>query len=256
MASVHGMAPIDALPEGLPAPARSAVPQGATQTCLSCGKVNPVENRFCEGCGRALQAAPTHPEAAPPPQSSWLYDAEPASSPAPTEAAPAEATISAAPTPATPTTVAPAAHDENFFYFYDDSSAQRGNRRLLIILLVVLALGIAGVIYLMSRPSAKSAAIADVTVTISPTEAKVVAGEAHDFAATVTGSGDSDVTWSVEEGSAGGKVVNHGAQAQGGTVSTVGVYIAPSTPGTYHVVATSKADPAKSVAAEVTVTEK
>ena len=44
-----------------------------------------------------------------------------------------------------------------------------------------------------------------------------------------------------------------GAQAQGGTVSDMAVYVAPSTPGSYHVVATSKADASKSATAQVTV---
>jgi chitinase len=127
---------------------------------------------------------------------------------------------------------------------------------LLIVLMVVLALGVLGVIYLLSRPSAKSPAGANVTVTILPAEADVPVGEAHDFSATVTGSGDTDVTWSVAEGSAGGTVVNRGAQAQGGAVASLGVYVAPTTPGTYHVVATSKANPSKSATAEVLVSGK
>jgi chitinase len=127
---------------------------------------------------------------------------------------------------------------------------------LLIVLMVVLALGVLGVIYLLSRPSAKSPAGANVTVTILPAEADVPVGEAHDFSATVTGSGDTDVTWSVAEGSAGGTVVNRGAQAQGGAVASLGVYVAPATPGTYHVIATSKANTTKSATAEVLVSGK
>jgi chitinase len=124
------------------------------------------------------------------------------------------------------------------------------------VLLVVLALGVLGVIYLLSRSPAKTAAGANVTVTISPTEAQVAAGQAQDFSATVTGSGDTDVSWSIAEGSTGGKVVNHGAQAEGGTVTTQAVYVAPTTPGTYHVIATSHADQSKSATAEVTVSGK
>ncbi len=151
-----------------------------------------------------------------------------------------------------------AAHgkDEPFFYIYDDTAAQRGNSRLVIALLVVLALGVLGVIYLMSRTPAKHAVTGNVTIVISPTEAQVVAGDAHDFSATVTGSGDTDVTWSVQEGSSGGTMVNHGAKAQGGTVASMAVYIAPSTAGTYHVVATSDADKSKSATAEVLVSGK
>ena len=122
--------------------------------------------------------------------------------------------------------------------------------------MVVLALGVLGVIYLLSRPSAKSAAAANLTITISPAETEVSVGEAHDFSATVSGSGDTDVSWSVVEGSAGGTVVNRGAQAKGGAVANLGVYVAPTTPGTYHIVATSKANTTKSATAEVLVSGK
>jgi chitinase len=50
--------------------------------------------------------------------------------------------------------------------------------------------------------------------------------------------------------------VNRGAKADGGTVSSLAVYIAPRTPGTYHLLATSKADPQESASAEVTVTKR
>src|ERR1700682_4417472 len=49
-------------------------------------------------------------------------------------------------------------------------------------------------------------------------------------------------SWSVAEGSAGG------------TVDGDAVYTAPNAAGTYHVTATSHADPSKSATAEVTVT--
>jgi len=52
---------------------------------------------------------------------------------------------------------------------------------------------------------------------------------------------DSTVSWSIGEGSAGG------------TITDTGVYTAPATEGQYHVIATSKADSAKSASAIVTV---
>jgi plastocyanin len=42
----------------------------------------------------------------------------------------------------------------------------------------------------------------------------------------------------------------------GGSVSASGVYTAPATGGTYHVVAASQADPSKTQSATVTVTER
>ncbi|MCW3099895.1 MAG: chiB1, partial [Chthonomonadaceae bacterium] len=47
---------------------------------------------------------------------------------------------------------------------------------------------------------------------------------------TVTGTSNTAVTWSVQEG------------ASGGSISSSGVYTPPATAGTFHVVATSVAD--------------
>jgi hypothetical protein len=202
-----------------------------------------------------MQAEPVV-QSAPPPitHSAWLDVPEPAR---PAAAAPAKAPVvaKAAAVPAPPAASA-AGKSEYFFYFYDDKSSQRGNRKLLIALMVVLALGVLGVIYLLSRPSAKSAPPANLAITIAPAEAETSVGGTQDFTATVTGSGDTDVTWSVAEGTAGGTIANRGAQAQGGAVASLGVYSAPATPGTYHIMATSKADPTKSAAAEVLVSGK
>jgi hypothetical protein len=147
-------------------------------------------------------------------------------------------------------------HGNNFTYIYDDNAGKAGSKTLLYALLGVLALGILGILYLILRPSPKNVAGANVTIRISPTQAQVAPGNAFDFAATVSGSGNGDVDWSVQEGSVGGKMINHGAQAQGGEVSNMAVYVAPSIPGTFHVVAASKANPAKTATAEVLVEPK
>ncbi|HTN51312.1 MAG TPA: hypothetical protein VML50_02825 [Anaeromyxobacter sp.] len=83
-----------------------------------------------------------------------------------------------------------------------------------------------------------------VTVAISPTTAAVNSCQSLTFSATVTGSTNGAVTWSVQEGAAGG------------TITAGGVYTASSTAGTYHVVATSVANPATSAVQAVTVTDK
>lgn len=83
----------------------------------------------------------------------------------------------------------------------------------------------------------------NVTVTISPSTATVVARATKTFTATVTGSANNSVTFSVVEGS------------NGGTVSGAGIYRAPSTLGTYRVRATSVADPTKFADAVVTVNQ-
>jgi len=80
-----------------------------------------------------------------------------------------------------------------------------------------------------------------VSVTVTPSSASVPAGARRTFTAVVTG-GAAGVTWTVQEGS------------PGGTVTAAGVYTAPSgAGGTYHVVATSVADPAHSASATVAV---
>jgi hypothetical protein len=84
-----------------------------------------------------------------------------------------------------------------------------------------------------------------VTVTIYPENVTLNTGGTQTFTATVMEGGTTTtaVTWSVQEGSAGG------------TITSGGVYTAPKTAGTYHVVATSQADATKFATATVTVKE-
>ncbi len=84
-----------------------------------------------------------------------------------------------------------------------------------------------------------------VNIQLSQTSA-TVAGATQQFTATVTGTGNTAVTWSVDN-------VAGGNQADG-TITTSGVYTAPSQAGTHIVTATSVADPTKSASATVTVT--
>ncbi len=82
-----------------------------------------------------------------------------------------------------------------------------------------------------------------VAVAVSPPSASINSCRSVNFVATVSGTSNTAVTWTVQEGSAGG------------TVTAAGVYTAPSTAGTYHVVATSQADSTKSAVATVVVTD-
>jgi hypothetical protein len=78
-----------------------------------------------------------------------------------------------------------------------------------------------------------------VTVTVSPSTATVFRDATQTFTATVSGTNNSAVTWSVTESS-------------GGTIDSAGVYTPPSNgSGTFHVVATSQA---VSVSGEASVT--
>lgn len=88
---------------------------------------------------------------------------------------------------------------------------------------------------------APAPAASPVAVSLGPPSSTVDACGSVTFRATVTGSGNPAVLWSVREGQAGG------------TVSQGGVYSAPTTAGTFHVVAASVADPARSAEATVVV---
>jgi hypothetical protein len=83
-----------------------------------------------------------------------------------------------------------------------------------------------------------------VVVTVAPSPAAVNSCKSLTFTATVTNATNTSVTWSVLEGAAGG------------TISSAGVYTAPSNAGTYHVVATSVASASSSASVPVTVTDK
>jgi hypothetical protein len=76
-----------------------------------------------------------------------------------------------------------------------------------------------------------------VTVTVSPFLANVVQGGTQNFVAVVMGTSNAAVTWSVQEG------------AKGGSITSTGLYTAPNAAGSFHVIATSQADPAKSAMA-------
>jgi len=81
-----------------------------------------------------------------------------------------------------------------------------------------------------------------ISVAVAPTTATMTAGTTQQFTATVTGSTNTAVTWSVNNGL--------------GNVSSIGLYTAPSSvasPATVIVTATSQADPTKSGSATITV---
>jgi hypothetical protein len=80
-----------------------------------------------------------------------------------------------------------------------------------------------------------------VSVSVSPDFLIIVPNNSTTFHATVTGTSDTAVTWSIAEG------------APGGAISAAGVYQSPSQPGEFHVVATSHADPSSSGSALVSV---
>ena len=78
-------------------------------------------------------------------------------------------------------------------------------------------------------------------VAVIPVAARLLPGASTSFAAAVTGSAVTAVAWTVQE-------------VGGGVVDGSGRYTAPSATGTFHVVASSAADPRVSGTAVVTVT--
>ncbi len=124
-----------------------------------------------------------------------------------------------------------------------------------ILVIVLLLLGAGAAVWMLrsSLPAKKAALVSNVAVSITPESAQVKAGKALDLNATVSGAENAEVEWSVQEGEAGGRVINRGAKAEDGQVSALAVYVAPAKAGTYHVQAVSQADPSKSATAEIKV---
>jgi hypothetical protein len=89
-----------------------------------------------------------------------------------------------------------------------------------------------------------SAPAVQISVTVSPPSASVAVGLTQQFTASVTGTTNPAVTWSV------------GGGASNGTISATGLYTAPAnvpSPAQVTVTATSQADSSKSAPATVTV---
>lgn len=76
---------------------------------------------------------------------------------------------------------------------------------------------------------------------VEPSSIRLPAGDGTTFTAVIDGSSGAAVHWSIVEGAAGGDVTDEGQ------------YTAPDIAGTYHLVASSKAGPARSAAATIVV---
>lgn len=82
----------------------------------------------------------------------------------------------------------------------------------------------------------------NVTVSLTPSAVTIIESGRQLFTATVTGTPNTNVTWSIQEG------------ALGGIVDVTGRYTAPATSGSYHVIATSTVDTKATAIATVSVT--
>lgn len=99
-----------------------------------------------------------------------------------------------------------------------------------------------------STAERKKKPVPGVAVSVAPTTASVRAGAGQPFTASVTGTSNTSVTWSVN-GLAGGN-------STAGTINSAGMYVAPQTlpnPNTVTVTATSAADTTAKASATVTL---
>lgn len=88
----------------------------------------------------------------------------------------------------------------------------------------------------------------EVAVSVSPNDASVEAGAAQQFAATVTGTTNTAVTWAVSGTGCNGTAC--------GAISSTGLYTAPAsvpTPAAVTITATCGADPGKNASVNVTI---
>lgn len=100
----------------------------------------------------------------------------------------------------------------------------------------------------VSAPPKTQPPVAGVTVTVSPTSANVRAGDSYTFQASVSGTTNTSVTWSVNG--------TNGGTSATGTIDANGKYTAPANlpnPNTVNVKATSAADTSASGASNVTL---
>ncbi len=127
-----------------------------------------------------------------------------------------------------------------------------------ILVAIVLLGGAATAVWIMraSLPASSIAAAKRINVTATPASARIAAGKSLDVLATVSGSSNVEVNWSIQEGDEGGHVESRGAKAARGKVWSQAVYTAPKTAGTYHLLAESKADADKSAMVLITVVKR
>ena len=93
----------------------------------------------------------------------------------------------------------------------------------------------------MTSSARATVTIAAVAISLNQTAVTLDVGNQFSFAAFVTGTVNTAVSWAIQEG------------ASGGTITSSGVYTAPGTDGTFHVIATSLADSTQTITATVTI---
>lgn len=131
------------------------------------------------------------------------------------------------------------------------NSPHSGRSAWIILTVFLLVMGFLGYEMMQFRLAGKK--VSGVDVTVLPAQLTLRPGETHRLEASIIGSENTDVGWSVQEGTTGGVVVAAGASAHDGRVFSAATYTAPARPGIYHVIATSQADQTRASSATITV---
>ena len=207
-------------PVGAPAaPVEQTPPAAQPQTqqaCTACGAALAPEQKFCLACGTPVGQSVRPAEARTPPASETVAVTPPASA----------VPFQEGPFPTPP---------------------RSGSKALVIGVILIAVFGAAGWFawQYFARP--------DVTVTAIPQRIHVAAGGRTSLQANVSGSKDTDVKWSIQEGDKGGQITPQGDMVEGNQSRATAMYTAPQTPGTFHVLATSHANPSRTARVEIVV---
>lgn len=111
-------------------------------------------------------------------------------------------------------------------------------KHLLILAFILPAVGCGG--------AKSSSSQQQITIKLNLASVSLAAGAQQQFTASVEGTSNTAVTWSVDSVA--------GGSTAAGTITSTGIYTAPAQAGAHTVTATSVADPADSASAGVTVT--
>lgn len=207
-------------PVAPPAPVKQApaavAQQPVQQACAACGAALAPEQKFCLACGTPAGQS---------------------------------ARVAETPAPPSPKTeaVAPLASAQPFQDGPSQAPPRSGSKALIIVVILIAIFGTAGWFawQYFARP--------DVTVMAIPQRIHVAAGGRTLLQANVSGSKDTDVKWSIQEGGKGGQIMPQGDLLVGNQSRATAIYTAPQTPGTFHVIATSHANPGRTAKVEIVV---
>ena len=135
-------------------------------------------------------------------------------------------------------------------------SVRAGNRGAIVWIAFASAPVLCAIAGCNAMATIQSSQTANIAIQVSPDQATLAPGESEHFVATVSGTSDHSIAWSLKAGgaAAGGQTTT---SASLGAISQDGLYVAPaSLPAriAVDVIATSAADPTKSLTVPITVT--